>query len=133
MWCRRPATVHAERGARGQEAEAVAAAWLERQGYRVLARNHRTRRGEVDLVCVEGGALCFIEVRSRSRLDYGSPAASITVAKARRVLAAATDYAVSHGGLEQPMRFDVVAVDLSGPAPRCELFRNAFDADGRPF
>ena len=132
MWCRRPATVHAERGARGQEAEAVAAAWLERQGYRVLARNHRTRRGEVDLVCVEGGALCFIEVRSRSRLDYGSPAASITVAKARRVLAAATDYAVSHGGLEQPMRFDVVGVDLSGGAPAFTLVRCAFDADGRP-
>jgi len=121
-----------DRRERGQGAEALAAAWLERQGYEVLARNHRTRRGEVDLVCREGGALCFVEVRSRSRLDFGSPMESVTVAKARRVVSAATDWAVRHGGLEQAMRFDVVSVDLSGASPRLELVRGAFDADGRP-
>jgi putative endonuclease len=120
-----------ERAARGRAAEDAAAAWLAGQGYRVLARNHRTRRGEVDLVCRDGEALCFVEVRSRTRLDYGSPAASVTSAKARRVVAAATDWALHHGGLAQDIRFDVVAVDLSGPVPRCELFRNAFDAEGR--
>ena len=117
---------------RGRAAEEVAAGWLEAQGYRVLARNHATRRGEVDLVCREGRTLCFVEVRSRSRLDFGSPAASVGVSKARRVVAAATDWAMRHGGLEQPMRFDVVAVDLSRGAPRLELFRNAFDAEGKP-
>ena len=122
---------HAACRARGQGAEAAAAAWLERRGYRVLARNHRSRRGEVDLVCREGATLCFVEVRSRSRLDYGSPAASVTAAKARRVVAAATEYALAHGGLEQAMRFDVVAVDLSGEEPAFTLIRGAFDADGR--
>jgi putative endonuclease len=68
----------------------------------------------------------------RARLDFGSPAASVTVAKARRVVAAATDWALRHGGLEQPMRFDVVAVDLSRGAPRFELLRGAFDAAGAP-
>jgi putative endonuclease len=120
------------RSASGRAAEEAAAAWLGRQGFEVVARNHRTRRGEVDLVCRERGVVCFVEVRSRSRLDYGSPAASVTVAKARRVVSAATDWALRHGGLRQAMRFDVVAVDLSGPAPRFTLFRNAFDADGRP-
>jgi putative endonuclease len=71
-------------------------------------------------------------VRSRGRLDYGSPAASVDVRKARRVIAAATDWALRHGGLEQDMRFDVVSVDLSGGAPRFELFRGAFDAAGHP-
>jgi putative endonuclease len=118
--------------ARGRAAEEVAARWLERQGYAVLARNHATRRGEVDLVCRDGGTLCFVEVRSRTRLDFGSPAASVGLAKARRVVAAATDWALRHGGLDQAMRFDVVAVDLSTPgAPRLQLFRNAFDAAGR--
>jgi putative endonuclease len=118
--------------ARGRAAEEAAAAWLEARGYRVLARNHATRRGEVDLVCREGGVLCFVEVRSRSRRDYGSPAASITFAKARRVVSAASDWALRHGGLAQPMRFDVVAVDLSGAAPRFQLLRDAFDAEGAP-
>ncbi|HEX9289017.1 MAG TPA: YraN family protein [Anaeromyxobacteraceae bacterium] len=118
--------------ARGRAAEAAAAVFLEREGYAVVARNHATRRGEVDLVCRDGATLCFVEVRSRSRLDFGSPAASVTVAKARRVVAAATDWAVRHGGLEQDMRFDVVAVDLSGNTARFELIRGAFDADGKP-
>jgi len=118
--------------ARGRAAEAAAAAFLEGEGYAVVARNHATRRGEVDLVCRDGATLCFVEVRSRSRLDFGSPAASVTVAKARRVVAAATDWAMRHGGLEQDMRFDVVAVDLSGNAARFELIRGAFDADGKP-
>lgn len=116
----------------GRAAEECAAQWLAAQGYRIVARNHATRRGEVDLVCREGRTLCFVEVRSRSRLDFGSPAASVDVRKARRVVAAATDWALRHGGLEQDIRFDVVSVDLSGGAARFELIRGAFDASGAP-
>jgi len=115
---------------RGREAEEAAAAWLVAQGFRLLARNHATRRGEVDLICSEGDTLCFVEVRSRSRDDHGSAAESVTGQKARRVVAAATDWAVRHGGLERAIRFDVVAVDLSGARPRFTLFRGAFDASG---
>ena len=118
--------------ARGRAAEAAAAAWLEGQGYAVLARNHTTRRGEVDLVCRDGEAVVFVEVRSRSRIDYGTLAASVGAFKARRVIAAARDWAVRNGGLSQAMRFDVVAVDLSGATPRFTLFRNAFDDEGQP-
>lgn len=118
--------------ARGRAAETAAAEWLQARGYRLLARNHATRRGEVDLVCLEGTTLCFVEVRSRTRLDYGSPAASVDAAKARRIVAAATDWAMRHGGLDREMRFDVVAVDLSGGSPRFDLFRGAFDAAGQP-
>jgi putative endonuclease len=118
--------------ARGMAAEAAAASWLERQGYRVLARNHRTRRGEVDLVCEEGATLCFVEVRSRSRLDFGGPHESVSPLKARRVVNAATDWAISNDACERTIRFDVVAVDLSAGEPRFALFRGAFDAAGRP-
>ncbi len=120
-------------GERGRAAEAAAASWLGAQGFRILDRNHTTRRGEVDLVCREGATLCFVEVRARSRSDRGAPAETVTAAKARRVVAAATDWALRHGGLDGPVRFDVLAVDLSGGAPRCTLYRGAFGADGRPF
>jgi putative endonuclease len=116
----------------GQAAEAAAALWLEGQGYVVLARNHRTRRGEVDLVCEEAGTLCFVEVRSRSRLDFGGPEESVTQRKARRVIDAAIDWALRNGGTDRATRFDVVAVDLSAGEPRFELYRGAFDASGRP-
>lgn len=121
-----------ERQARGREAEDLAAAFLARQGARVLARNHRGARGEVDLVCEDGEVLCFVEVRSRTSEAQGGPEETVGTAKARRVVAAATDWAVRNGGLDRAIRFDVVAVTFGDGAPRVEHFPAAFDAQGRP-
>ena len=98
----------------------------------MLARNHATRRGEVDLVCREGDVLCFVEVRSRSSRAQGGPEETVDRRKARRVVAAATDWALRNGGLERAIRFDVVAVADGPGGPELQLFRNAFDADGNP-
>lgn len=121
-----------ERQARGREAEDLAAAFLARRGARVLARNHRGARGEVDLVCEDGEVLCFVEVRSRTSEAQGGPEETVGTAKARRVVAAATDWAVRNGGLDRAIRFDVVAVTFGDGAPRVEHFPAAFDAQGRP-
>jgi putative endonuclease len=56
----------------------------------------------------------------------------VTRRKARRVVAAATDWAMRHGGLDRPIRFDVVAVTTAPGGPEVELFRGAFDATGGP-
>ncbi len=49
----------------GRLGEDLAAAHLERLGYTVLARNHRTRHGELDIVATDGGTLVFVEVKTR--------------------------------------------------------------------
>ncbi|WP_242346374.1 YraN family protein [Anaeromyxobacter terrae] len=121
-----------DRRARGREAEAIAAEFLVREGFVVLDRNHGTPRGEVDLVCREGAVVCFVEVRSRSSDAQGGPEETVGRGKARRVVAAATDWALRNGGLEQEMRFDVVAVTFEEAGPRVELYRGAFDGEGRP-
>jgi putative endonuclease len=119
--------------ARGREAEDLAAAFLEARGLEILDRNHAVRRGEVDLVAREGGVLCFVEVRSRTSEAQGGPEETVGAAKARRVVAAATDWAARNGGADREIRFDVVAVTLlEGEPPRIEHFRGAFDADGQP-
>jgi putative endonuclease len=115
----------------GREAEALAERYLAGLGYQVLARNHATRQGEVDLICRDGSVIAFVEVRSRSSTAQGSPLETVGNAKARRVVAAATDWARRHGALDSALRFDVVAVLLDGPEPRFELVRGAFDASGR--
>ncbi len=116
----------------GREAEEAAAAFLARRGFQVLDRNHATRRGEVDLVCREGEVLCFVEVRSRTSLAQGDPAETVDRRKARRVVEAATDWALRHGGLDRAIRFDVVSV-IHGPSgPEVTLYRGAFDAEGGP-
>jgi putative endonuclease len=122
-----------DRRARGREAEELAAAFLRERGLEILARNHATRQGEVDLVAREGEVLCFVEVRSRTSEAQGGPEETVDRAKARRVVAAATDWAARNGGLERDIRFDVVAVTLlEGAPPRVEHFPAAFDADGEP-
>ena len=118
---------------RGRGAEEVAAAFLARQGFVILDRNHATRRGEVDLVCREGEVLCFVEVRSRASRAFGDPVETVNRGKARRVVSAATDWAMRHGGLDRAIRFDVVSVVAApGAAPEVALYRGAFDADGGP-
>jgi putative endonuclease len=123
-----------DRRARGREGERLAAAFLAERGYEILDRNHATRRGEVDLVCREGTVLCFVEVRSRSTGAQGGPEETVNREKARRVIQAATDWALRNGGLDRAIRFDVVAVTFAegGAPPRIDLYRAAFDGDGRP-
>lgn len=96
----------------------------------MLARNHRTRAGEVDLICAEGETVCFVEVRSRASDQHGTPAETITRDKARRVARAAEDWSHRNGALERPLRFDVVAVSIEDGRPSFDLIRAAFDADG---
>ena len=120
------------RRARGREAEALAAEWLEAHGYRVLARNHALRLGEVDLVCERERVLCFVEVRSRTGEAHGGPEETVDRRKARRVVLAATDWLERNGRGERDVRFDVVAVTFGEGAPRVVHFPAAFDADGAP-
>jgi putative endonuclease len=113
----------------GARSEALAAAFLDSHGYRLIARNVRFPVGEVDIVAWDGPVLCFIEVRATSSEQWGGPLASITERKQRRILRAARWY-LSRRPLPEEVRFDVVAITWSQPRPAIELIRNAFTADG---
>ncbi|HMM55452.1 MAG TPA: YraN family protein [Candidatus Desulfobacillus sp.] len=106
----------------GAEAEERAARFLAERGLEILVRNYRCRGGEIDLVCRDGAALVFVEVRQRSRRDFGGAAASITPAKQRRIVLAARHYLA--GKRLPACRFDAVLLD--GGA--IDWLRNAFDA-----
>lgn len=121
-----------ERNRRGREAEELAAAHLSGLGWELLDRNHRCERGELDLVFRAGDEIRFVEVRSRTGAEQGTPEESVGPRKARRVIAAAADWARAHDALDRPLRFDVVAVTFGEVEPRIVVFRDAFDGDGRP-
>lgn len=93
----------------GGAAERLAAAFLEREGLRILERNYRCRFGEIDLIAVTHATLVFVEVRARVSEAYGGAAGSITAAKRRRIVAAARHYLASHPA-KRACRFDVVLV-----------------------
>lgn len=111
----------------GAGAEAEAAAYLEARGLKVRDRNWRCRFGELDLVCDDGGTLVFVEVRARSRADFGGAAASITAAKRARLSAAARQY-LTLLPRTPPCRFDCVLVSGKDGQHTLEWLRNAFDA-----
>lgn len=113
----------------GELGEQAAAAALQGRGYRIVARNHRCRRGEVDLIAESGELLIFVEVRTRATAAFGAPEETVDAGKRRRVIAAARDFLARWRGPERGVRFDVVAV-VDGPqGPRLTHYENAFDAE----
>jgi putative endonuclease len=91
-------------------AEAIAADHLASRGLVIVERNFRTRHGEIDLIARDGDTLVFVEVRLRSRADFGGAAASVTPAKRERMIAASLAY-LGKLGREPPCRFDVILLD----------------------
>lgn len=114
------------RQAKGAAAEQLAADYLQRQGLTLLERNFRVRGGEIDLICRDGKATVFVEVRLRSRGDFGGAAASITAAKQARLILAARHWLLRHG--ETPCRFDCILLD-GLESKNIEWLRDAFTAD----
>jgi putative endonuclease len=109
----------------GARAEQLAADHLSRQGLVIVERNFRTRHGEIDLVARDGASLVFVEVRMRSRGDFGGAAGSVTAAKRARWIAAAQGY-LAKIGREPACRFDVVLLDALD-ASRVEWVRDVVE------
>ena len=94
---------------RGDESEETACRFLKERGYRILARNWRTRTGEVDIIARDGKILVFVEVKARSGDGFGGPEAAVDRVKQRRIISAALSF-IEFTGCELPTRFDVVAI-----------------------
>lgn len=96
----------------GQRAEAWAARYLEGQGYRVIARNYRVRRAEIDLVMASPTHLVFVEVKWRRQRRFGQAVEAVDSRKQRRIALAAHHFWATHPQYHRlAVRFDVVAID----------------------
>ena len=117
--------MRAARALAGAKAEALAAEFLAARGLRIIERNFRRRCGELDLIAQDGEMLVFVEVRLRTRNDFGGAAASITASKRARMAAAAALYLARLRGTP-PCRFDAVLLDAVDAA-RIEWLQNVMD------
>jgi len=113
----------------GRRGEQLAAEHFERLGYRVLARNHRTRHGELDLVLAGDGVLVFCEVKTR-RAGSGAPWDGLHPRKRRqvRVMARAWLREVPDRPYARTLRFDAVGVvlDAGGALVALDHLEGAF-------
>jgi putative endonuclease len=113
------------RGA-GWDWERVAEKALVEAGYRILDRNFRAAAGELDFVAEENEVICFIEVKGRHGLGFGSPGEAVTSEKQRRIFRAATAWLSRHGRSRSRCRFDVVAILDGVEGRRTQILRDAF-------
>ena len=116
----------AKRQSLGKKGEELARLHLQKQGYKIVTANYRTKNGEIDLIARDGKTLVFVEVKTRSGAKFGSPFDAVNEKKCRQISKVALEYLTRHGGPDQPARFDVVAVRV-GERAEVELLRNAFD------
>jgi putative endonuclease len=116
----------------GQRGEAAAARYLKRLGYVIVARGSHIRRGEIDLIAVDGRTLVFVEVKTRVSHDAGHPAEAVDREKQRRLTRLAMVYLKRHHLLENSARFDVIAITWpkNQRRPTIEHFKNAFEPVG---
>lgn len=111
-------------GNTGAAAEQLAAAFLQRQGLKLVEANYRCRFGEIDLICNDQNTLVFVEVRLRGNETFGGAAASITAGKQRKLVLTARHY-LQRLRAAPACRFDVVL--LRGLRDNdIEWIRNAF-------
>ena len=115
----------------GQVAESAAEQFLRLKGYRILARNLRSRLGELDLVAESGDIVVFIEVKARRTSVYGGVSYAVSGRKQDRLIRLATQYLAQHRLEDRLCRFDVVLYHGEVQQPhRFEHIENSFDVPG---
>ena len=107
--------------------EKIARDFLEKKGYHIIETNYRCPEGEIDIIGRHNDSLVFVEVRTKTSLEYGSPEESITSAKKNRLIKIAGYYQQTNINLPAQWRIDVVAIELTqrGEPLRIELIENA--------
>lgn len=100
----------------GRRGEALAADYLNANGYRVIDRNWRCREGEIDVIAEQGDETVFVEVKTRSSTEYGHPFEAITTGKLRRMRRLAMAWCAQAGGWRR-IRLDAIAV-IARPGAR---------------
>lgn len=112
-----------ERGDRGEQ---LAVEFLGEAGLRILERNYRFARAEVDIVAEEGAELVFVEVKARSSSSFGEPEESVGSAKEQRLRRAAEGFCMERGLTDRFYRFDIVAIRFEKGNIIVKHIRNAF-------
>jgi putative endonuclease len=118
----------------GKLGEKIARKFLKKRGYRIRETGFRCPHGEIDIIAQQKDYLVFVEVRTKSSLDFGAPEESITPTKKEKLIASALTYTNTHQKLPSLWRIDVVAIELDdkGKTKRIELIESAIEQDS-PF
>lgn len=115
----------------GNIGEEAAVQALKKRGYKIIARNYRTKMGEIDIIAKDGEYTVFVEVRLRKSNSFGAPADTIDKRKQQKIIKTAQYYAVKNDIYDTPMRFDAVLINAKIQNGKLtdeniEIIKNAF-------
>lgn len=110
----------------GKEGEKIAAAYLKKNGYRIIEKNYRCVLGEIDIVAREKSELVFVEVKTRKSAELGYPEQAVGINKQKKMSQLALWY-LQKKNADTGARFDVVAITISTSGNEIKLIKNAFD------
>ena len=111
----------------GKEGEKIAAAYLEKNGYRIIEINFRCPIGEIDIIAKEKSDLVFVEVKTRKSIALGYPEQAVGIRKQKKMSHLALWYMQKRKIADTNARFDVVAITLIPDNNEVRLIKNAFD------
>jgi len=106
----------------GDKGEALAAEYLCKKGMKVLSKQHKTPFGEIDLICLDGDEVVFVEVKSRKSRTFGYPEDSVTPEKIKHILASADHILQAKRWIDKPWRIDVIAIEYKELNPHVSHF-----------
>lgn len=112
----------------GLRGEDLARRYLEKKGYRILSRNYRGGKFELDIVAEHGDIIVFCEVKTARTGVFGSPLDWVTPGKIRNIARAAREYILSHDIRDRCFRFDVIGIEVREGTPKITHIENAFFA-----
>jgi len=109
----------------GKQAEDAAVRYLQRKGFRIIIRNYRHRKAEIDIIAQKNTCLVFVEVKARTSQSFGYPEEFVVAAKQKRILKAAENYILEQDW-NQAIRFDVIALLQKNGSLKIMHFEDAF-------
>ncbi|EGF15624.1 YraN family protein [Dialister micraerophilus] len=111
----------------GRYGEELAEKYLEKKGFKLLAKNFRRRHGEIDLIMQDGETWVFVEVKARTNKRFGEPIESVTPYKREHIRYCANMYLYMKQEEDRQVRFDVVEIMIyPGKEPVYRHVVNAF-------
>ena len=110
----------------GRSGEDIAAEYLENKGVKVLYRNWRFQRLEIDIIALDGKYLVFTEVKTRSGISHGEAVDAVNRKKQRQIIRAANAFYKKYNRMEEA-RFDIIGIrQHQGYPPEIKHLKDAF-------
>ncbi|MFH1801141.1 MAG: YraN family protein [Candidatus Omnitrophota bacterium] len=117
----------------GERGETAACVFLKDHGYKILEKNYKCKLGEIDVIARRQGRLAFIEIKTRTNAQFGTPQEAVDLRKQEKIFKVAQWYLKEKKILKFPIAFDVVAILWrEGQPPEMRLIADAFEKEDKP-